>query len=78
MLEVRGWDEHVFRSNYALQRVVAFDSEKFNFPQVDLAKELVFQSRHGEDIWIINVSPIEFGHCTCLFIPSRRFFIFAL
>ena len=38
MLEVRGWDEHVFRSNYALQRVVAFDSEKFNFPQVDLAK----------------------------------------
>lgn len=45
-----------------------FDPLKFNFTQVDRAKELVFESNGGEDICIINVSPIEFGHC--LFLPQ--------
>ena len=45
-----------------------FDPEKFNFTKVELAKELVFETQQdSEDICIINVSPIEFGHC--LFLP---------
>lgn len=51
----------------------AFDDDKFNFNQVD-SKELVFRTSStfedagGEDICIINVSPIEFAHC--LFLPQ--------
>ena len=43
-----------------------FNPDKFNFNKVDAGKELVFETADG-DICIINVSPIEFGHC--LFIP---------
>ena len=57
-----------------------FDPEKFNFTKVDTDKELVFETLDKEEdekeggggggggICIINVSPIEFGHC--LFLPQ--------
>jgi len=48
-----------------------FDPEKFNFTKVEPDKELVFETQQDkEDICIINVSPIEFGHC--LFLPQVR------
>ena len=46
-----------------------FDHEKFNFNLISRTKELVFEvQNYSEDICIINVSPIEFGHC--LFLPE--------
>ena len=53
-----------------------FDKEKFNFNKIDESKELVCQlvntDREAEqverDILIINVSPIERGHC--LLVPQ--------
>ena len=49
-----------------------FDPEKFNFTKVEPDKELVFETQQDkEDICIINVSPIEFGHC--LFLPQGKY-----
>jgi GDP-D-glucose phosphorylase len=49
-----------------------FDPEKFNFNKVEPDKELVFETQQDkEDICIINVSPIEFGHC--LFLPQGKY-----
>jgi len=53
-----------------------FDKEKFNFNKIDESKELVCQlvntDREAEqverDILLINVSPIERGHC--LLVPQ--------
>ena len=45
-----------------------FDPQKFNFNKVSKDKELVFSVQGLDDICIINVSPIEFGHC--LFLPE--------
>ena len=53
-----------------------FDPEKFNFTKVEPDKELVFETQQTEDICIINVSPIEFGHC--LFLPQGKHSYMAL
>ena len=51
-----------------------FDMEKFNFNKIDESKELVCQLVNKDrvtwqrDILIINVSPIDNGHC--LLVPQ--------
>lgn len=45
-----------------------FDEAKFNFTKVCQEKEVVFQC--NSDVAIINVSPIEYGHC--LYIPDMN------
>jgi len=52
------------------------DPEKFNFTKVDELKELVFvlknldetELNHGRNVLLINVSPIDNGHC--LLVPN--------
>ena len=51
------------------------DPAKFNFNKVDELKELVFELKnlnekeeHGRNILLINVSPIDQGHC--LLVPN--------
>jgi len=52
----------------------AFDEEKFNFNKIDESKELVCQLVNNDrkvkhrDILIINVSPVDRGHC--LLVPE--------
>ena len=53
-----------------------FDGEKFNFNKIDESKELVCQLANTDrvlslmerDILIINVSPVDHGHC--LLVPQ--------
>ena len=52
------------------------DPEKFNFTKVDELKELVFvlknldetEQNHRRNVLLINVSPIDNGHC--LLVPN--------
>ena len=52
------------------------DPAKFNFTKVDELKELVFElknhdeekQKHGRNVLLINVSPIDQGHC--LLVPN--------
>lgn len=45
-----------------------FDPQKFNFLKVP--EEEIYFSLNEDDVFIVNASPLEFGHC--LFVPQRK------